>query len=412
MLAKRFGIAGNVHTGYPDLVYSRTVKLGWLRSLVLDFGSWEAMLQQVPNDTCVAAVVTGQTQGLNNDFWSEGWKERYEACITELCERSYKKLRLIEFTNEWDFWDNEDRAQKAAELAMIGTNICKRYGILGVLGSVASADWKAQLASAFAVIDRVESELGYEVVHGFAFHPYVSYVEREGDGGFRVPADPGEDWERLSDKIRVAIDIAGGRPVAITEGGIKVEDAGGLDEQQLYVHGFFQDELSQFDPDELLMATYFCWCDQNGAPGEQGMQGFGLINENGRLRPAYNAATYQFQNAPVVNIPVQRLIANSYPEVEQPPVVPEPPIQPPVQIPTRTVTVQEAMSIRWRALVPTAVYNHDFGFERHWRAPENAWWGSPLTESELLLEDERPVRIFANAVIAYNGSDDTVEVLS
>ena len=78
MLAKRFGIAGNVHTGYPDLVYSRTVKLGWLRSLVLDFGSWEAMLQQVPNDTCVAAVVTGQTQGLNNDFWSDGWKERYE----------------------------------------------------------------------------------------------------------------------------------------------------------------------------------------------------------------------------------------------------------------------------------------------------------------------------------------------
>lgn len=410
MLAKRWGICGNPHTGYPDGVYSRTVKLGWLRCLVLDFGSWEAMLQQVPNDTNVAAVVTGQTQGLNNDFWSEGWRDRYVSCITEFCERFYKKVRLIEFTNEWDFWDNEDRVSKAAELSMIGTDICKRYGILGVLGSVASADWKAQLGEACNILDRTENALGHRVVHGFAFHPYVSYVQREGDDGFQVPeSDAG--WERLSDKVREAIQIAGGRACALTEGGIKVGDAGGLNEQQLYVHGYFQDELSAFTPEQLLMATYFCWVDQNGAPGERGAEGFGLINENGNLRPAYNAATYQFQNAPIVDIPVQQLIRSSYPAAIEPPVVEPPIVVPPVQVPRR-ISLSDAHSLRWRAIVPSAVYNHDFGFERHWRDAANSWWGSPVTESEYTLEDDRPVRIFANAVVAYNSGDDTVEVLS
>lgn len=411
MLSKRWGICGNPHTGYPDLVYSRTVKLGWLRCLVLDDATWDAMLQQVPNDTNVAAVITGQSGPLQNDFWSDSWRDTYVSYITAFCERTYKKVRLIEFANEWDFWDNEDKATKAAELAMIGTDICKKYGMLGVLGSVASGDWKNQLTQACAVLDVAEQRLGYKVVHGFAFHPYMSACVRDGEGGFSVPsADAG--WQRLSDKVREAIDIAGGRACAITEGGIKVVDAGGLNEQQLYVHGFFQDELSTFSPEEILMATYFCWTDNNGSPGEQGMNGFGLLGENSRARPAYNAATYQFQNAPIVDIPVQALISASYP-AEKPPVEPpvRPPDVPPVQVP-RVVSASEAHSLRWRALVPSAVYNHDFGFERHWRAPENAWWGSPLTESEQQLDDGRPIRVFANAVIVYNGSDDTTEVLT
>jgi len=413
MLSKRFGVAGNPHTGYPDTTYSRITKLGWLRALVLDDGTWASMLNSVPQSTNVAAVITGQSGPLGNDFWSDGWRERYTTYITSFCEQYYKKVRLIEFANEWDFWDNDDRAEKAAELAIVGTDICKAYGILGVLGSVASGDWTNQLARAIHVIDLAEKKLGYKVIHGFAFHPYASRVERSGEGGdgFQVPNG---DWPRVSDKIRQAIQIAGGRAVAITEGGIKVGDAGGLRQQELYVHGFFQDELSQFTPDELLMATYFCWSDNNGSPGEQGVNGYGLLGENDRPRPAHNAATYQFQNEIAVDIPVSRLIAQSYPAPITPDVPkPEPPVvvppQPPVQVPRR-LTVPDAHSMRWRAIVPNAVYNHDFGFERHWRARENAWWGSPLTESESTLEDGRAVRVFANAVVAYN-ADDTVEVL-
>lgn len=408
MISKRWGIVGNPHTGYPDLTYMRTVKLGWLRALVLDSGSWDAMLQAVPNGTNVAAVITGQSGPLANDFWSAGWRDRYTAYVREFCERSYKKVRLIEFTNEWDFWDNLDRAEKAAELALLGTDICKEYGILGVLGSVASGDWKAQLARAINVVDGVEKKLGHKAIHGFAFHPYVSKVIREGDQGFSVPV---HDWERLSDKVREARDIAGGRACAITEGGIKVGDAGGLREQELYIHGFFQDELAQFSADELLMASYFCWTDDNGSPGEHGINGFGLLGENSRARPAYNAATYQFQNEVPSDIPLARLIKESYPPAKDPP---PPPIDPPIDLPTlpqRKLSASDAHSVRWRALVPTAVYNNDFGFERAWRRAENRWWGSPITETEYQLDDGRPLRIFANAVVAYNSGDDTVEVL-
>jgi hypothetical protein len=280
-----------------------------------------------------------------------------------------------------------------------------------VLGSVASGTWKGQLAQAIARVDEAEQRLGYDAIHGFAFHPYMSYVQRENTTPtFVVPANddgtPRVGWERLLDKVRDAIAIAGGRPCAVTEVGIKIGDAGGLDKQSLYVHGVFQDELSKLSTDELLMATYFCWTDLNGAPSERGMDAFGLVSESGVLRPAYNAALYQFQNETVVDIPVARLIADSKPAR-----VPDVPVVvPPVVVPPAQVTVSQAHSMRWRAIVPNAEYNHDFGFERHWRKPDNAWWGSPLTEHERTLDDGRPLRVFANAAVAYN-ADDTVEVL-
>lgn len=426
MLTKRWGICGNPHTGYPDGTYARITQLGWLRALVLDTGSWEAMYNQMPNTTNIAAVITGQSLGLNNDFWSDGWRDRFRTAVTAFCEQFYKKVRLIEFTNEWDFWDNADRAEKAAEIAILGTDICKQYGILGMLGSVASSDWKAELARAVRVLDAADKRLGYSSVHGVCFHPYVSYVQRHAaapQDRFVVPSSdgvqPADGWERLSDKVREAYRIGGNRPVAITELGIKVGDAGGVDKQSLYVHGVFQDELAQFDPSVLLMATYFCWTDSNGSPGEQGDNGFGLIGVGDVLRPAYHAATYQMQNAPTVDVPITAILAGSRVLPPQgPPDDAGGTVQPPngaagpgTQVPVkRTLTSAEAHELRWRAVVPSAVYNHDFGFERHWRMPENSWWGSPITESEYTHEDGRPLRIFANAVVAYNG-DDTTEVL-
>lgn len=420
MLAKRWGVCGNPVTGYPDGVYDRAVGLGWLRALVLTTSTWRSMYNTVDQATNIAAVMTGETEGLNNDFWSDGWRDRFTDVVTAFCDEFYGKVRLIEFVNEWDLWDNEDRNAKAVEIAVLGTSICKRYGILGVLGSVASADWVAELTTACSRLDAIESQVGYEVVHAVAFHPYGGRVQRDGDQGFTVPAN--SDWPRVSDKIRQVLEISGARPVCVTEAGIKVGDAGGVEQQSLYVHGLFQDELSQFNTDQVLMATYFAWCDQNGAPSERGANAFGLIGEDGSLRPAYRAANYQFTNAPVVDIPVARLLEWSEPpEAVQPS---EPPT--PVETPTapneppqsgqnspqgRVMTTAEAHQTRWQIIVHNAVYNHAFGFETNWRKPENAWWGSPVTENEATLDDGRPVRVFANAVVAYN-TDGTCSVLS
>lgn len=429
MQTKQYGIVGNPITGYPDGVYLSRNEVGWVRALMYDFDTYEGFVGSVPNTTNIAMVLTGQTANFGNDFWSDGWRTNYVNVVTEICERWYKKVRLIEFANEWDFWDNEDKAEKAVELAVLGTNVCKRYGILGVLGSVASGDWVAQLDRACRHLDAVEQQMGYRAVHGVAFHPYVSYVQRDGDNGFVVPADgPSSGWGRLRDKVRTALDVAK-RPVALTELGIKVSDAGGLSAQELWAHGCFEDELRVFTPDELLMATIFCWSDANGSPGESGDQGFGMIGEQGQLKPLFRSVTYQMKNAPVVDTPVARLLAES--QVPQPDNgQPEPPDgengeggtptppdgnggsggqETPPQA-GQVMTVDQLHQIRWQAIVSHAPYNPTFGFERHWRKLENAWWGSPLTENEYTLEDGRPVRVFANAVVAYN-ADDTMEVL-
>jgi hypothetical protein len=434
MLMKRWGVCGNPITGYPDAVYSRITKLGWLRCLVLDDSTWQGMYDQVPSETNIAAVITGQSGPLGNDFWSDGWRDTYTAYITAFCEKYYRKVRLIEFANEWDFWGNDDKAEKAAELAMIGTQICKAYGILGVLGSVASGEWQEQLARACKVLDRAENALGYDVVHGFAFHPYMSYVQRDrGADSYVVPGNgmiPAEGWGRLSDKIVHAIGIAGGRSCAVTEFGIKIGDAGGPDKHGLYVHAAFEDELSKLSPSQLIMASVFCWTDSNGAPNERGNDAFGLISEGGTQRPAYNAFTYQAQQAPIVDVPVSLWLSESVPghqdtggdpggTPDDAGDTPTPPnggdgsgTQVPPIVPVgRALTVDEAHGIRWRAVVPSAPFNPTFGFERHWVMPDNAWWGSPVTEGEYTLEDGRPVRVFANAVVAYNGGDDTTEVL-
>lgn len=418
MLGSRYGICGNPHTGYPDHTYMQQTKLGWLRALVLDMGTWQTMCAQVPSGTNVAAVITGQSLSLGNDFWSNGWRQRFIDDVTAFCEQSYKNVRLIEWTNEWDTWSNSDRAEKAAEIAAIGTDICKKYGILGVLGSVAGADWKAELARSIARINQMEAALGYRVIHGFAFHPYASRVHRdsdvEGNSGFDLP---NTDWPRICYKVREAIEIAGGRACAVTEVGIKLGDVGGIFNQETYVHGLFEDELGCLTSSELLMATYFCWTDQNGAPSERGDSAFGLIAEDGSQRPAYRAFSYQMAHAPIVDMPVAALLASSMPQ-EAPtdtggtevPSDDETPPQP--NVGGNVLTLEAAHQTRWQAIVHNAPYHHDFGFETAWRQPANAWWGSPITESEKTLDDgtNRALRIFANAVVVYN-SDGTTEVL-
>lgn len=421
MLTKRSGVCGSAN-GYPDTTYMRTVGLGWVRMLVQDYTVFDAFYSQVPQSTNICAVLTGESEGLYNDFWSDGWRERYVRQVTEFCERWYEKVRIIEFMNEWDFWNNGDRIPKAVELAVLGTDICKRYGILGVLGSVASGDWVSELAQASALLDRIELEQGYKVVHGFAFHPYVSYVERTGD--FVVPGhdlQPDSGWTRLSDKVRSAIQVCGGRPCAVTEVGIKVGDAGGETQQATYVHGVFQDELERLTPDECMCMCYFAWCDQNGAPSERGDAAFGLIGEQGQLREAYRAATYQFRSTPTVDVRVFDMLEGSQ-EPPQEPVesAPSETTSPPEEATTTqtkseteayVMTVAQAHQLRWQANVHNAPYYHDFGIETAWRKPENRWWGSPVTETEQTLDDGRAFRVFANAVVAYN-ADGTTEVLS
>ena len=70
----------------------------------------------------------------------------------------------------------------------------------------------------------------------------------------------------------------------------------------------------------------------------------------------------------------------------------------------RMLTLEDALAIRWRAVVADAIFNKDAGFEQAWALPENTWWGAPLTQAEdtiVVDGEERPVRVFANAIVAW-----------
>ena len=68
------------------------------------------------------------------------------------------------------------------------------------------------------------------------------------------------------------------------------------------------------------------------------------------------------------------------------------------------ISLDEALAIRWQAIVPDALYSPQAGFEKEWAKEENTWWGAPLTQFEdtmVIDGQERAVRIFANAIVAW-----------
>ncbi len=72
------------------------------------------------------------------------------------------------------------------------------------------------------------------------------------------------------------------------------------------------------------------------------------------------------------------------------------------------MTVEQAFERRWKAINPDAEYFHEHGFETAWRQRDNAWWGSPLDASENQLDDGTPIRIFANAIVAWRNGQAEV----
>lgn len=388
---RRTGVVITPNTQRPTTEWMVQYRLGWIRSLCYDLDGFEAMYNDVPDGTYIFATLNGESEGINNDFWSDGWELRWAGLIASFCERFHGKVKAMEFLNEWSFWNEQDRANVAARCAIIGTAICRQYGILGFVGSVADEHWRDSLQQVYDLIRLEEAAAGRILVHGFILHPYV---KRSG----KVP--PG--WEEtVAGALKDARAIVGNRLVAATEAGLKLSDVNGsVTSQHEYVYSMFRSDVDTVDgprgelykllPTECLMIGYFCWSDDVGSPGEHGEHGFGLLDEEGNQRMALQAFETTCAEAPVESLPDVESIENPDSSGGG-----EGPV---------TMSATEALERMWRMHQPNAVFRPGWGIEKEWMLKYHQWGSVVFFDDEVQIEYKGALyngRFFANAIVIW-----------
>lgn len=387
---RRTGVVVTPNTLRPSAEWMTQYRLGWLRSLCYDFDGFERMYLDIPDSTFIFATLNGETEGINNDFWSDGWEVRWAGMVSQFCERFHGKVKAIEFLNEWSSWSNADRANVAARCAIIGTTICRQYGILGFVGSVADEHWRDSLKEVYDLIRLEEAASGKILVHGFILHPYA---KRSG----KVPPN----WdETISGALLDARAIVGARLVAATEAGLKLADvSGSVTSQHEYVYSLYRSdvdpvegprgELYKMSPTECLMIGYFCWSDDVGSPGESDENAFGLIDSDGSERMALQAFETTCREAPVESLPDVESIENPSGGGSGGPVI---------------MSAQDALERMWKLHMPNAVFRPTWGIEKAWMAKYNEWGSIVLFDDEIQIEYKGVLygaRIFANAIVLW-----------
>jgi hypothetical protein len=149
--------------------------------------------------------------------------------------------------------------------------VLRPLGVPVIGTSVASGTWPQWLAR---YADGCRDVLTYACVHPYGQRP---------NGWGR----PGWFHGELVDILRSAAAIAG-VPVACTEYGVKIDDAGGPAEVASFLVAA-ERTVRGLGPSIVGPVAWFANRDQVGAPHEQGGQAFGLLAENGTRRPAWFA---------------------------------------------------------------------------------------------------------------------------
>jgi hypothetical protein len=261
------GLVVNARHAMPDASEIRALGVRWVRSIIYDLNDIPAMLGKVPAGVKVCALLNNENAQVRGD-WS-GW----ESAIATLAERFQGRIHAVECGNELDLWlergDTRLTPQFAASLARRATPILRAAGMASILTSVAGSSWQWYL-------EEMARQLRPGEVDYANLHPYGQRA-----AGFPVGFGFGEmDWA-----VRKAHELSG-LPVAITEWGIKIGDAGGEANQAEYIARVIA-LLNGMDI--VPFHALFAWSDRIGTAEEQGDQAFGLRRANGSQRPSWFA---------------------------------------------------------------------------------------------------------------------------
>jgi hypothetical protein len=252
---------------------------GWVRILVVDVERFDRALAAAgwPDTVRACVLLEGQTQGIGGDF--AGWV----TVVKEFARRFKGRVQAVECANELDIWHwqppgwNPERPnegpsrpnplltpQFAAKLVRDAAPHLRAANMKVIAPAVASGRW-------FDYLRDMTAELGNAADYQ-AFHPYGKKIDNH---------PPHAEWGELAETIAQAREIAG-RPLALTELGVKVGEAGGPEGQAEYVRRLFG-LMAQQPPGAVGLFCYFAWKDGIEIPGEGA---FGLVEASGRWREA------------------------------------------------------------------------------------------------------------------------------
>jgi hypothetical protein len=293
---ERIGLVLNEENAWADAAELDELGPRWVRSLVTNLDRFQERLANTSADIGVIALLNSQTfleSALGVTVGLEtvaGWEERWSNLIDRFAlqfgnDRFPDRRIVVECLNEWDLLGLP--AEVAVRSVRIAAPKLRAAGLGCLLGSVASADWPAQLDQAVALLTLEDREL----LDGACFHPYLKTV-----GGETTPLVPSvfAGQQALKDAVASASAIVNPPaapelkflPLWLTEFGLNRNDAqGGVDEQCAYLIQAYT-ELGEFPPEVLAAACWFCWNDRTGVCHEEGGE---TVCEQFGLRPADDA---------------------------------------------------------------------------------------------------------------------------
>lgn len=208
---------------------------------------------------------------LNNECAEVGGDWRgWDAAVAAVAERAGGRLLGVEVGNEFDIWGTPS-PEFAADLTRRAASILKPRGVPIIGPSVASATWPHWLAR---YTEAAGDAFDYACLHPYGQRP---------NGWGR----PGWMFGDLAGALRSASAIAG-RPVACTEYGVKLDDAGGEDGAASFLVAA-ELTIRGLGPGVVGPVAWFANRDEVGTPHERGGQAFGLLSDAGRKRPAWHA---------------------------------------------------------------------------------------------------------------------------
>lgn len=260
------GICANARNSWPSAADFDDLKPQAIRTIVYDNDELDAALQDTPPGVAVFAVMNNEHRDVGSD-WS-GWAQAVERFASRFAGRVY----AVECGNESDLHGIPADVACARTNAALGP--LQDAGILCLHGSVAGPDWQTYLAECAGLLDAR--------VDGICLHPYGQRITIW--SGRQPGFLPG-----MREAVVKASTITGGKRVYVTEFGAKIQDyAIHVDpsRQARYVTEAFA-EIAASGVAEV--GFYFAWRDGVGAPNEQGINAFGLSDNDGNHRPGWDA---------------------------------------------------------------------------------------------------------------------------
>jgi hypothetical protein len=274
------GLFVNINTGWPTPSRWREVRgLRYVRMLAYDIQRTMSLFALSAPPTSKAIIL------LNNESEDVGsdWAGLELACITlAIWARHYgvlDRIAGVEIGNELDLWGVP--YEQAVELWQRAAEPLVDDGLTPILGSLAGPDWVNYLRNCHEML----ADDGTYHVGGVAFHPYGKRPEQ-------YPYQIGTG--NLTEALDTVASITGGVPIWLTELGLKLRDAtpfsDDMDEALQLQGRYVTDVLEQCEANQFVRTVCLSmYSDNMGAPGERGIDGFGLVNSDNTPRLGWKA---------------------------------------------------------------------------------------------------------------------------